>query len=236
MAAEAGSRLTGIVDPRLRAAVDASVGWYDDVFALHGIPVRREGGLWSALRPPPPWHSAVKTLEPGVETERVVRSLAELGHGGVADSFGDLELEARGFELLIDAHWVHREPPPESREGLPDGWSVLRTAPELMAWAAAHDYTDVLPPVVLDHPRFKILAHRRAGALVGGAVTHDGGGALGLSNVWGVETGPPWADLLAAVAALHPGRDVTDYAQGVELDAMLTAGFTPVGPQRVWVL
>ena len=25
------------MDPRLRRAVDANVGWYEDIFALHGI-------------------------------------------------------------------------------------------------------------------------------------------------------------------------------------------------------
>src|SRR3954451_19355163 len=82
-------RQTGRMDPRIRAAVDASRHWYDDVFALHGIPVRIDGGLWSALGPPPPWHSAAKTLEPGVEIERVVRAVANLGPCAVADSFGD---------------------------------------------------------------------------------------------------------------------------------------------------
>ena len=63
------------MDPRLRAAVDASRHWYDDVFALHGIPVRVDDGLWSALGPPPRWHSAAKTLVPGIDTERVVRAV-----------------------------------------------------------------------------------------------------------------------------------------------------------------
>jgi hypothetical protein len=63
------------VDPRLRAAVDASLRWYDDVFALHRIPTRSEHGLWSALGPPPPWHSAAKTVEPGVDAGRVARAV-----------------------------------------------------------------------------------------------------------------------------------------------------------------
>jgi hypothetical protein len=223
------------MDPQLRAAVDASRQWYDDVFALHGIPVRIDDGLWTALGSPPPWHSAAKTLEPGVETERVVRALAALEHCAVADSFGDLEPERHGFELLIEARWLHRDPLPQREDRLPGGWSVVDTVAGLTEWTAAHDYAIVLRPVVLDHPRFRILARRHAGALVGGAVLHDGGGAVGLSNTWGEVVVAAPDELLTAVAALHPGRPVTGYADGVELDAMVAAGFSALGPQRVWV-
>jgi hypothetical protein len=37
------------------------------------------------------------------------------------------------------------------------------------------------------------------------------------------------------VGALHPGAGVTDYAAGGELASMLAAGYTPLGPQRVWL-
>jgi hypothetical protein len=229
------TRQNGGMDPRLRAAVDASRQWYDDVFALHGVPVRVDDGLWSALGPPPPWHSAVKTLEPGIDTERVVRAVESLEHCAVADSFGDLEPERHGFELLIEARWVHRGPVGEAPDRFPEGWSVVDTVEELAEWAAAHDYTDVLPPAVLDHPRFRILACRQDGALAGGAVTHDAGDVVGLSNGWGAGAVATSTGVLAAVAVLHPGRPVTDFAEGAELDAMVAAGFTPLGPQRVWM-
>jgi hypothetical protein len=230
------ARQNGRMDPRLRAAVDASRHWYDDVFALHGIPVRVEDGLWSALAAPPRWHSAAKTLEPAVGTERVVGAVAGLEHCAVADSFGEIEPERHGFQLLIDARWVHRDPCRGAPDQMPGGWSVIETVDDLAEWAAAHDYTDVLPAGVLQHPAFRILALRHDGSLVGGAVTHDGGGgALGLSNTWGEGSPTASGEVLAAVAALHPDRAVTDFAQGAELDALLAAGFTAVGPQRVWV-
>ena len=37
------------VDPRLRQAIDANVGWYDDLFALHGVGAILDDGAWSAL-------------------------------------------------------------------------------------------------------------------------------------------------------------------------------------------
>jgi hypothetical protein len=221
------------MDPRLRAAVDASVKWYDDVCALHGIPVRVEDGLWSAGGPPPPWHSAVKTLRPGIAAARVVRAVAPFAHGTVADSFGDLALAAAGFDVLIDATWLRRDPEPQPADVLPTGWSVVDDAQALAEWAVAHDYVGVLTPVVLEDERFRVLACHRDGRLVGGAVTHDGGAALGLSNTWGTGSAE-WTDVLHAVSALHPGRPVTAYATGAERDAMIAAGFVPLGPQRVW--
>ena len=235
MPARLTARQTVRMDPRLRAAVDANRHWYDDVFALHGIRVRVDRGLWTASGRPPPWHSAVKSLEPGVASERVVRAVAHLEHCAVADSFGDLELDRLGFETLIEAQWLHRGPVDPPPDGLPEGWSVVDTVDGLAEWARGHDYTGVLPPAVLDHPRFHVLARSAAGLLGGGAVTHDGGGSVGLSNAWGAAAVAVSGDVLLAVAALHPGRSVTDYADGVELEAMRSAGFAPLGPQRVWI-
>jgi hypothetical protein len=223
------------MDRRLRAAVDASRQWYDDVFALHGLPVRVDRGLWWGPRGAPPWHSVAKSLEPGVGSDRVARVVAGLEHCSVADSFGDLDLARLGFETLIAAQWLHRGPMAAPPERLPEGWSVVDTVDGLEGWARGHDYVGVLPPAVLDHPRFLVLALHDAGHLVGGAVTHDGGGSVGLSNAWGAGSVTVSSDVLDAVAVLHPGRSVTDYAEGTELEAMVAAGFAPLGPQRVWI-
>jgi hypothetical protein len=223
------------VDPRLRAAVDTSLAWYDDVFALHGIPTQEDGGLWWALCPPPPWHSGVKTTEPGVGADRV---LDVHRHGAVADSFGDLDLAPYGFTMLVDATWVHHPPIAEPPSRLPQGWSAVREAGLLAEWNLAHDYTGVLLPPVLDQPAFTVLARHVRGVLAGGAVVHRGGrtGAIGLSNTWSATSaGVDHGEVLAAVGALHPGSAVTDYAQGADLSAMVAAGYAPLGPQRVWV-
>jgi hypothetical protein len=106
----------------------------------------------------------------------------------------------------------------------------------LALWSERHDYVGVLLPGVLDHPAFTVLACLDGGEPVAGAVLHDGGAAVGLSNAWAADGRPlDWDALLAAAALVHPGRDLTDYASGDDLDTMLAAGFSPLGPQRVWV-
>lgn len=224
------------MDPRLRAVVDASVGWYDDVFAAHGIPVARDEDLWWAEAPPPRWHSAVKTLEPGVPVDVVLAATERHEHGTVADSFGGLDLAAYGFDLLIDATWLHRRPEPGSPGTLPAGWLVVSDAGVLATWNDHHDTADVLVPGLLTHPRFRFLARHDGDLLTGGFVLHDAGAVVGLSNGWSLPGDPlRWPDVLAATAAVHPGRPIIDYAWGEDLDEALAAGFVPLGPQRVWI-
>jgi hypothetical protein len=225
------------VDARLSAAVETSRRWYDDLCALHGVPVRVEDGLWVALAAPPAYHSSVKTLEPGVDRDVV---LAAMRHhpdgGGVADSYGDVDLGGDGYDLLLEATWLHHEGFADAV--WPEGWSLVREPQLLAAWTAAHDYAGVLVPGALALSSLRILAKVADGAPVAGAVFHDAGAVAGLSNVWAAGrpvTALDHAELLACAAVLHPGRPVTDYAWGDDLAPMLEAGYEPLGPQRVWV-
>lgn len=219
----------------LAAAVDSSRRWYDGIFALHGLPAWSDGRLWTARAAPPPFHSAVKTLVAGVDAATVLRAMEPYPRGSVADSFGELDLHAHGFELLIDSTWVGR--PGATGASWPSGWVVVRDAALLDDWCRRHDYAGVLPPAVLRGDEFRVLARLAAGVPVAGAVVHDAGPVAGQSNLW--SSGDPLtpadvADVLACAAVLHPGRPVTDYAWGGELDVLLAAGFEPLGPQRVW--
>ena len=219
------------MDPRLEAAVAASVAWYDDVMALHGVPTARDGGLWRALAPPPPFHSVAKTLRPGVDSTVAVQT-AE-GRGGVADSYADLDLP--GFTLLFEATWLHRAPAPSGRRAA-GSWVALRTPELLTLWSERHDYVGVLPPAVLDHRAFAVLGRFDEGELVGGAVVHAGPGSVDLSNTWAAPGRTmDWEELVDVAQGLHPGHALTCYAHGEELSGLLGAGFEPVGPQRVWV-
>jgi hypothetical protein len=220
----------GFVDPRLRLAVEASRAWYDDVFALHGVPTASDDDLWRALGDPPLYHSVVKTLRPGVPAWVVLEAVN--GSGSVADSFADLDLP--GFRLLVEATWVHHAG--GTRGAVPDAWSVVATPDALALWSRLHDYVGVLPPIVLDRPAFTVLGRFEGEDLVGGAVLHDGSRTVGLSNTW-ARPGHPldWQEMVAAAHAVHPDRALTDYAYGEDLHGLLAAGFHAVGSQRVWL-
>lgn len=229
-----GAVHTGPVDERLLAAVSASRRWYDDVFALHSIPVGSDESLWWAEGTPPRWHSAVKTLVPTTDPAAVLRRMEPHGAGAVADSFGLLDLAAHGFELLIAATWVHHrgvaDGPP------PTGWVRVLDADVMDRWNQQHDTVGVLPSDVWAHPRFDVVARRDGDELTGGAVLHDAGTVVGLSNTWSSEGRPlDPHDLLRLAAGAHPGRAVVDYAWSDELGAVLGSGFDALGPQHVWL-
>ena len=222
------------MDPRLRAAVDASVGWYEDICALHGITTVLRGGLWSAVGPPPPLHSGVVVVEPGVTADQVLTRLSTTA-GGVKDSFASVDLAAYGWSLLFSASWLHRPPAPPAR-ALPPGWTVVRTVERLASWTAGHDTAEVLLPGLLRSGHLAVLERQVDGVAVAGAVARLGSGTVDVSNV---HASPghdlDWNELAAAVAHLFPDRPLVGYERGDDLDAALAGGCEVTGGLRVWV-
>ncbi len=221
------------MDPRLRVAVDSSLAWYDALCALHGVACVVEDGLWAAAAPPPPLHSAVKTVEPGVDPARV--SARARGLGGVADSFGDLDLAGHGFDLLFEARWIHRPADDAPATALVPGWSVVRSSELLATWTGRHDTSRVLLPGLLQRSSFLVLARDADDGITAGAVLHGGTGAVSISNVWSSGGADVWPDLVTNVGATWPGRDVVGYELGDDLESARVVGFSDVGPQLVWV-
>jgi hypothetical protein len=221
------------VDPRLRRAVDANIGWYEDILSLHGIGSVFEDGLWTSGAPPPPLHSDAVTVEPKVRVEQIVRRLAGRERGGVKDSFSSLDLSVAGMSVLFSASWIHGEPVAARRTA----WRVVRTAEGLAAWNAGWDTTEVLLPALLDRAHIRVLERVHGGsAVTGGAIARLGSGVVDVSNVHGLDDHAiDWTELATAVAELFPERPIVGYERGADLDAALAGGFEPVGDLRVWV-
>ena len=134
------------MDQRLRSAVDASIGWYDDICALHGVGSILDVGVWSALETPPPLHSDAVAVEPEVTADRVIARLDGRVHCGVKDSFATMDLSGEGMDLLFSATWIHREAGQGRDRRAPSGWGAVTTAAELAVWTGQHDTSDVLLP------------------------------------------------------------------------------------------
>lgn len=225
-------------DHRLTNAVAASAAWYAAIFQLHKIDFGQAAGLWAAHAPPPPLHSAVKTLRPGIDTERVLAALRRAGAGGVADSFGDLPLNEANFTLLFESSWICREAAPTraSARAATDGWTTVNTDVGLAAWTARHDTSAVLLPGFLALPNMTILERHDGAGAVMGAIAHRAGGVVSVSNVHATPGHTvDWRSLTDAVTGLHPGYPLVGYERGPELEAAKDAGFDVLGPQRVWV-
>jgi hypothetical protein len=89
---------------------------------------------------------------------------------------------------------------------------------------------------LLADPCCTILACRREGVLVSGAIAYATGQVTGISNVFsaGLPAGPLWASAVQAVAALRPGLPIVGYERGADLAAARQAGCQVLGPLRVW--
>ena len=223
------------MDPRLRSAVDASVGWYVDLCAAHGVGSIMRDGMWSALSPPPRLHSDVVVVEPDVTVDQVLHRMRGRPHGGFKDSFAATDAPD-GMELLFSASWLHREPAQRSAAGARSHWSAVTTAAQLAEWTALHDTTGVLLPVLLQRANFTILARYVDGRIVAGAVARLGSGVVDVSNVYAVPgRSVDWAELAAAIATYFPDRPLVGYEQGDALTAATDGGFVPIGELRVWV-
>ena len=73
------------MDPRLRTAIDASVGWYEDLCTLHGVGSMPADALWSALEPAPPLlrRAHFRILARLADRRVVAGAVARLGSGTV---------------------------------------------------------------------------------------------------------------------------------------------------------
>jgi hypothetical protein len=172
-----------VVDPRLRMAVDASLGWYGDLCALYGVPASLEDGLWWSRTSPPPLHSDAVVVEPTVTAGQVLDRLADRPRCGVKDSFATLDLTGGGLRVLFDASWMHLEAPAATSSA---AWSRVTSAAELETWTSLHDTTGVLLPGLLNLPHFAVLANYSAGDIVAGAVARLAGGVVDVSNTYAV--------------------------------------------------
>ena len=214
--------------------MDASVGWYDDLCALHGVGSMLADGLWSALDAPPPLHSDAVVVEPAVTADQVLTRLDGRVHGGVKDSFATMDLSGDGMTLLFSATWIYRGP--GRRRTPPAGWAPVTSPAELATWTGLHDTREVLLPPLLQRAHFRILAKYADGRIVAGAVARLGSGTVDVSNVYAVAGHHvDWAELADAIGAYFPDRPPVGYERGDALDAAVDGGFVPAGDLRVWV-
>src|SRR4051794_41875764 len=108
------------MDPRLRAAVDANVGWYGDLCQVHGVAATMREGLWASSTAPPPLHSDVVVVEPTATAAEVLDRVGDREHCAVKDSFGSLDLTGGGRGGRFEAAWPLR---PAATRAAPAGGS-----------------------------------------------------------------------------------------------------------------
>jgi len=228
----------------LDAAVANNAAWCDAVCRSHGHPGTFGSRVWASPGHRLRFYPNVVTLDPAATEAEAVAAAPPSGPFAVKDSFARLDLAPAGFRLLAEASWIGADgapggPPEDGR-----AWEKITSPGELGAWEAAGDGGSgddddgpLFRPALLADPRCAVLARRRDGTVIAGAVAYAAGGGTGISNLFAARPTPgsPWDGLRQAVAGRWPGLPAVGYEEGGSLEAARQAGFRALGPLRIWV-
>jgi hypothetical protein len=205
------------MDDLLSAAVRNNAEWCALVCRTHGVESRFGERAWRALGPTPPYYPDSITLSPDAAPADLLPAQS------IKDSFATLDLTADGFAPLFEATWIHRPPAPAGGKAARRVSSVGDLREEHAAFVRA---------ALLDDPGVAVLTLDQ-----GGSILNRVGGVLGVSNLFAVDggdVGAVWSATIRAAADLFPGLDLVGYEHGGDLPPALAAGFTELGPLRVW--
>lgn len=224
-------------DPLLHAAVINNARWCDAVCRSHGFPGQFTGRLWTSVRHALPFYPNAITLSPDATAAEVTAAQDPSRPFAIKDSFARLDLAPHGLTPLFDATWIAM---PTPAGGDDPSWGAVTDRGELVrweaAWAGGGEVIGLFQPALLADPDCAVLACRRDGAQVGGAIAYTAGGVTGISNVFksGIADDPLWAGAVRAIARVRPGLPIVGYERGEDLAAARQAGFTVLGPLRIW--
>ena len=222
------------------AAARNNAEWCDTVCRSHGVGGTFGVGLWSsAVRTPSLYPDAV-TLDPAVTAAAVLEVDTSPGCS-IKDSFANLELASHGFDVLFDAMWITRPAGAHKETTRPIEWVSVTDPARFRDWerawrGAGVDAAGILMPSLLSETSVDVLAGKRNGVLVAGAIANRSDRVLGISNVFSVDPdiGETWSSLRDWIARADQGRAIVGYESGPDLEAAIAAGFTALGPLRVW--
>ena len=220
------------MDGRLAWAVHNNASWCDLVCRSHGIKTSFGPDLWVAAERTPTLYPDAVTLREQASEETVLTAIAPGPSASVKDSYATLDLARHGFDELFEARWITRDPSPAH-----SNWTVVETAEELAEWTEAADLSNTLTPDLLRHANVRFLAAHDRHGISAGAVANLTGPVVGVSNVFVTTIGEDeaWAAIPAAVNTAFPSAALVGYEHGTGLRAAIAAGFSELGPLRVWL-
>ena len=220
-------------DP-LTLAVRERAAWCDLVCRLHRFAPEGDGRLWWSARRTPDLVPDAVTLDPDLSVLDVLGRINDSSGASVQDSFATLDLADQEWTVVADATWVARPPGSSADDEVASTFAVVREKFPFAAWCRAWGGpAGVLPTGLRRAPGVTVLGREGDGGFADGAIVHRteiGGTAVaGLWNAFGA-----WADIADAASHRNPEAWIVGYERGAALDVALAAGFTAIGPLRVW--
>ncbi|MDP2120924.1 MAG: hypothetical protein Q8K28_13575 [Hoeflea sp.] len=231
------------VDSRAIIAAGNNADLYAAMFASRGLDYQRLPYAFVGLDLPPPYYSNLTVLAPG-HADEIMAQLGWLatkftGAIGLKDSFGELELQANGFETLFGASWIWRDPGLQTCQS---GWERIESEADLELWEAAWNQAGspssnrLFAPGLLDRKDIVFLGYRVNGAIEAGCIANISEKCIGLSNVFArAPSQDVFAQAAAAVACVAPHLPIAGYESGDDICHALKAGFLTVGDLRILV-
>ncbi|WP_345409993.1 hypothetical protein [Nonomuraea salmonea] len=101
------------------AAARDNAAWCDLMCRAHGRPGMFAGVAWTNPVRTPPFYPDAVTLSPLATATDVLPHIDAGSGASVKDSFATLDLP--GFEVLFEAHWIHRPAPRPGGDDLAGG-------------------------------------------------------------------------------------------------------------------
>jgi hypothetical protein len=208
----------------IAAAARNNAEWCDAMCRAHGIAGEAGADAWTWPQRTPPYYPDAVTLRPDVSAAALLERIDSGPGCSIKDSFATLDLP--GFEVIVEASWIHRPAGPAPEAG--DEWTVVT---DLGEWERAWgEPLGLFRPALLAEARF--LAARRDGEIVAGAILNRTGDVVGISNVFGEDA---WPGAVATAVGLFPNLPLVGYEAGDVLAAARRHGFEVIGPLRVWM-
>jgi hypothetical protein len=124
---------------------------------------------------------------------------------------------------------------PPARAGL--SWRPVHDLSDLHAWVTAHGEAEALLPSVLAQPDLRLFLAADGDEVRGGLAFSRSTHAVGVSNLFatGVDPALVWDDVAGLASRSFPGLPIVGYEAGDDLVRAQRAGFTPLGPLRIWI-
>ena len=200
--------------------------------AAHGLPGRTDADAWSVPRRSPPWYPDAVTLRPDVDAGHPAGPGRRRSRG-----VGEGQLRRPGPDPVRLPGALRRPVDPPAGEADPAGRRAADPGDHPAGtgrlgggarWRGAVPAGPAGRPAgARCWPGTTTVGRSPAGRWC------SGDDVCGVSNVFARTVDPQ--DIWHGVCATTPGVPLVGYESGPDLDAAQAAGFTPVGPLRVWL-